>query len=78
METLEGEEKLIVHRCNYCQILLPEYLLRAEDVKVLKDETWTCHYNECGTKNNFTKHQCEKCQNLVREYEYQPRFLFPR
>jgi len=77
MESFEDED-LKISRCNYCQLILPQHLLRIEDVNLMKDPYWICHRGNCGYKNEATKQQCAKCDTLIQEYKYQPRFLFKR
>jgi len=78
IEGIDGEETPKFSRCNFCQLVLPQHLLRIEDVNMLKDKQWTCNYDNCEQKNDFSRKECEKCGHLIQEYKYQPRFLFKR
>jgi len=72
-------DNLKLHRCNFCQLVFPEYLLRVEDVNLINENGWACHNPKCGgRRNSYLKKCCDLCGSLVQEYKYQRRFIFKR
>jgi len=73
------KENLKLHRCNFCQLVFPEYLLRVEDLNLINENGWSCHNPSCsGRRNSYLKKCCDLCGSLVQEYKYQRRFIFKR
>ena len=73
-----GDQIPPLYRCNHCQLMCPEFLLRQEDVDQLHNENWKC--SKCGGENTWDYFECQnpQCGAYVPQFEYQQRHIFKK
>lgn len=76
MRKVPGDAELKLYRCNFCQLVFPEDLLRREDMNLIHTKEWDCH--KCFAKNPFTVQNCHECGSLIQEYKLQRKYIFKR
>ena len=73
-------KQLTLHRCNLCQLIVPEYLASTEDIQHVKQKAWkcTCEKEEQLGGNTFNFLNCKRCKQIVPSHSYQRAFIFER